>query len=96
MIKPGNINEKLYIYTFIIDETLGENIKTLIISKGNRNRIACAKEATEVLEQSNLFPGIKISRIPLILKDYLDKYTTHNDKIIALKEKNIYDLDIYP
>jgi hypothetical protein len=96
MIKQGNINEMLYTYTFIIEKTLGKNIKTLIRSKSRRNFMACAKEATEVLEQSGLFPGISISGVPLNLKRFLDNYTTHNNNIIDLKEKSSYDLDIYP
>jgi hypothetical protein len=102
MIRPGNSGEILYTYTFIIDEAVGVNIQPLILSKSKRTTMACAYEATEVLEQSGLFPGIRVSgapfvsRIPLNLKRSLDNYTTHNNKIIDLKEKKIYALDIYP
>jgi hypothetical protein len=102
MIRPGNLNEILYTYTFIIEETVGEIIKILIRNKSVRNKVACALEATEVLERSGLFPAIRVSRIPLVtrrplrLKNFLDNYTTHNNRIIDLKEKSFYDLDIYP
>jgi hypothetical protein len=96
MIKPGFIDELLYTYTFIIDKTLGENMKTLILNKSRRDPVSCAKDATGVLKQSGLFPNVKVSMMPSKLKKNLDTYVTHNNRIIDLKEKHIYDLDVYP
>ena len=91
-----NTNQTLYTYTYIIDEAVGSNIRTLIFSRERRTLMACALEASGVLDQSGLFPGIRVDRRPIVLKRFLDNFTPQNNEIIVLKNKSSYDLDVYP
>lgn len=92
----GDIKQILHTYTYIIDKAVGSNIRTLIFSRERRTRAACALEASGVLDQSGLFPGIKVDRRPIMLKRFLDNFTPQNNEIIVPKDKSSYELDVYP
>jgi hypothetical protein len=90
-----NNKEILYTYSFIIDDSIGKNIRTLILNNDQRSTLSCATKASTILSQVGLFSEIKISSYPVDIKKYFDRYSPNNKMIIDCLEKSSYDLDIY-
>jgi hypothetical protein len=88
--------EILHTYSYIIDKSVGQNIKTLITNAGKQRPMACADKASYILEQSGLFPGIKNDPRPIVIKRFCDKFVPANNKIMAILEKASYDLESLP
>jgi hypothetical protein len=88
--------EILYTYSYIIDETIGQNIRILIENTGSRRPLACASKASYLLERTGLFPDIKTSRYPINIKKICDKFEPVNKEIMDISDKSSYDLEVYP
>lgn len=94
--------EILYIYSYIVDKTVGQNIKTLINNVGLQDGFGffgsfkCADKASYILKQSGLFPGIKNTMYPIDIKRFCDKFDTVNKSIMDISKKASYDLEILP
>ena len=96
MVEKANTTEILHTYTYIIEKARGEIIKNLILSREGISSWECAWAASDILERSRLFSGIRLVRRPIALKKLLDKFIPQDEETIALKEKNSYRLDTYP
>jgi hypothetical protein len=88
--------ELLYTYSYIIDKSVGQTIRSLIRNNEKRSTLSCASKAMYVLERTGLFPKIKTSSYPIDLKKYCDNFDPANKNIMDLLEKSSYDLEIYP